>query len=227
MTTDGTITVEWPKADEIRAEYYAIVDVREISVIDIETHRIAQERLIALAMAEKRVNDRLGPIIQHAHRAHKELTELRSDLLRPIAQAKMLLTGKIVEYETEERRCAEEKAREFAARARVTEEERVLLDAIDAEQRGDKAVAEQILGEPVRVPTITVEAELAKVEGVSSRITWHAEVTDLFALIRYVAEHEEWISLLDANASALKDRCIAATATDSQSSASPHHLLKH
>jgi hypothetical protein len=42
-----------------------------------------------------------------------------------------------------------------------------------------------------------------KVSGIAGRTTWKAEVKDKGALVKYVAEHPEWLSLLDVNMQAL------------------------
>jgi hypothetical protein len=73
------------------------------------------------------------------------------------------------------------------------------MDAIEAEAEGDSAAAEAILAEPVSAPIVTVAPQVAKVDGVSSTTRWSAEVMDLMMLVRYVAAHPEWVSLLEAN----------------------------
>jgi colicin import membrane protein len=40
---------------------------------------------------------------------------------------------------------------------------------------------------------------VAEAEGMSSQTRWHADVVDLLALVRYVAQHPEWINLLEPN----------------------------
>ena len=44
---------------------------------------------------------------------------------------------------------------------------------------------------------IHVAPQVATVEGVSSMTRWSAEVTDLIELVKYVAAHPEWLSLLE------------------------------
>ena len=48
------------------------------------------------------------------------------------------------------------------------------------------------------MPIVHVAPAVAKVEGVATTTRWRAEVTDLHALVRYVAEHKEWIGLIEA-----------------------------
>ena len=57
--------------------------------------------------------------------------------------------------------------------------------------------------QPVIVPAVQVQPAVSTVAGVSKRTTWAAAVYDKLALIRYVAEHPEWVSLLDPNMPAL------------------------
>lgn len=121
--------------------------------------------------------------------------------------------------EADERRAAEEKrkADEAAAQAqRAVEEARkagdadgaelAALEAADAEETARRAALEQaaIKAEPIAPPAVVkVAPALASVAGVSTRTTWRAEVTDLLALVKYVAEHPEWLSLLKADETAL------------------------
>ena len=104
------------------------------------------------------------------------------------------------EEEERKRRDEERKRREEEeALRRKEEEERQLQAAILAEQEGNKDEAEAILAAPVSIPTVTVAPQVAKVEGVFTRTTWSAEVLDFGALVRYVAAHPEWESLLEPN----------------------------
>jgi hypothetical protein len=55
----------------------------------------------------------------------------------------------------------------------------------------------------VTPPVVQVATETPKVDGVSSRDLWSAEVTDLLMLVRYVAEFPEFIHLLKPNQTAI------------------------
>ena len=194
------IRIESPDGDGIKREYSALVArANTIIVTDVETHAVAKEGMKELKGATKKIHERLDPIVSTANGLHKSLTRLLADVLAPIDAAYRVLDGRAQDYESAERAKAEAKGRELQEQARKAEEERQLMDAIAAEESGDRKQAEAILAETPSVPVVTVTPALAKVSGESSRTNWKAEVFDKAALIKYVAAHAEWIGLLDAN----------------------------
>jgi colicin import membrane protein len=42
-----------------------------------------------------------------------------------------------------------------------------------------------------------------RLSGISSKSTWRAEIVDMAVFVRYVAEHPEWIHLVEVNSAAL------------------------
>lgn len=196
--------IEKPEAVDIQKAYQPVVSVAQgLSVVDQMSHGLALAQMKQLRSAEKKVRERLDPLIASANAAHKGLTKLRADLLRPIERAVSVLDGRCQEYERNEREKAFAEAARLQEEARKGEEERQIMDAIAAEEQGDKATAAAIMDEKPIVPVIVVAPALAKVEGVFTRANWRAEVHDKLALIRYVATHPEWVNLVDANESAL------------------------
>ena len=201
---ESNIVIARPDEAEIRNEYSPVVlQARGLEVSSKWGHEEAQLCLRGLRGAKARVKERLDPIISDAHKAHRGLTKLRGDLLKPLDEADRIVNGKIDTYEEEQARLADEIRRAAEAEARKLEEERRLMEAIEAEKDGDQAEAEAILEEPIETPTIQVQTETAKVDGVSQRTSWSAEVTDKAALIRYVASNPEWINLLEPSMPAL------------------------
>jgi len=197
-------TIEQPDRAEFAREHTGLVQRAEaFKVTNPTDHEDAQLIFRELKAAEKRVEDRLGPIIEAAHKAHKGLTSLRADILAPIKGAVQAVQRECIAFEDKQRRAAEEAQRIAQEAARKAEEERALADAIAAEQEGDKAGAEEILAAPIVAPVVQIAPAVAKVAGVSSRVTWGAEVVDLLALVKYVAAHPEWVGLIQANGPAL------------------------
>lgn len=192
------IRIESPDGDGIKKEYTPLVErVSAIIVRDEPTHRLALEGMRELKSGEKKIRERLDPIIDSAHRAHKGLTKLRADLLGPIDSAYRVLDGRAQDYERAERAKAEARARELAEQARKAEEERQLLDAIAAEEAGDTTAANAILAERPTVPVVVVQPAVATLPGTSLRTQYRAEVTDLLSLVKYVAINREWVQLLE------------------------------
>jgi hypothetical protein len=185
-------------------EFSPIVErARALVVTNVEEHGTALVVLGKLAAAEKRIKDIFEEPKKAAFSAHRAITGAESKLLGPISEAKALVAGKATVFEVEETRKAEEDLRRRQAEARKIEEERQLLDAIAADESGDKEGAAAILAAPTEVPVLSAAPNLATVAGIGSRTTWGARVSSLSALIKYVAEHPEWENLLEPNLPAL------------------------
>lgn len=198
-------TLETPDSDDLRSEGSVVVaEANGLVVTTKAEDEVAQSLWKACADAEKKVHERLDPIVKQANDTHKSLTGLRREILKPFAEGKAIISRKCGEYEREERRKADEKAKEIAEKERKAEEERQLLAAVQAEEEGEsEAEVEAIVDEPVVVPTVVVKPEVAKVAGVGRTTRWHAEVTDFKAMVKFVAENDEWLSLLKEDTSAL------------------------
>jgi hypothetical protein len=205
--------IEAPATAEAEQEQQVIItDAQALVVSSPASHEIALGMLKAIAGAEKKVKDLFAEPKRAAHAAHKAITQAEAKLLDPLGKARQIVTGKAVTFEADQRRKAEEEARRLAAEAKQREEEAALADAIDAEASGDTAAAEQIMETPIEAPVVTVAPQVAQVSGVSSRETWSAEVTDLAALVAYVASRPEWINLLLPNEQALNSLARAQRA---------------
>lgn len=95
-------------------------------------------------------------------------------------------------------------AGDVATAARLNEE---------AAQRIEQGAAEvETMQQTATLITAPVVAAPRKTSGVSTRKQWKAEITDKLALIRYVAEHPEYVDLLDANMPAINKIALALKA---------------
>jgi len=114
-----------------------------------------------------------------------------------------------------ERERLEREAREQADRVqrelqRAAESQR-LAAAVALETQGDRDGAERLIAAPLVVPVVSPApvfvprpvAPTPKVEGVSFRDAFHAEVYDLLALVKAVAAGQAPLALLHVNTTAL------------------------
>lgn len=192
------IQIQKPSPPALVAELSPLVKgAQAFKVLDVETNAIALQRLKALRDGEKKIADYFEPARKAADAAKKEILAARDGLIGPIAAARSIYDQKANTFEQEQRRIAEDEQRRLQEQARKEEEERQLLAAIEAEEGGNPQEASAILDEPVAAPVVMVAPQVARVEGVSSTTRWSAEVTDLLELVKYVAAHPEWISLLE------------------------------
>ena len=151
-----------------------------------------------------------SPIIEKAHAAHKEAIAQRTRLEAPLRQAETVLKGRVVAFLDQEAALRRvEEARLMAAQAQAEESRRV-AEAAALEQAGLHVEAEAVLTAPPP-PPVPVTLAPPQADGVSTREVWRAEVRDLAALVRAVAEGkvpaaavEPCLPFLNGQARALK-----------------------
>ncbi len=204
------IRIERPAPPAVVTELSPLVAAaRAFQVVDVESHAAALERVKALRAGEKRIEEYFEPARKAADQAKREILQARDGLIAPIVAARRIYDENAAGYEAAERKKAQDEQRRLQEQARREEEERQILAAIDAEERGETAEASAILQEPVSAPVVVVAPAIARVEGVSTRTTWSAEVHDLVALVQYVAAHPEWISFLEPSMANLNRLAVA------------------
>ena len=193
------IVIHTPSADG--SEYGPLVaQARVMEVFDKETHKAAQGVYAMLSAARKAVKSLWAEPKRAAHAAHKTITRREGEMDSPLMEAQSMLGARITGYEAEAERKAWLERLRLEALARAAEDERRLQQAVALEAEGASAEEVQAVLEDVApAPIIRVEPETARVEGVSTRTLRRAEVRDKMAVIRYVAEHPEFESLLDVN----------------------------
>ncbi len=157
-----------------------------------------------------------GETLKDIKSRQKKLDELKKSATRPIDEAKKAILALFADPE-QRLKSAEvhlkqalnaynariEEAR-LVEQARLRdlqrkEQERLLARAKKAEEQGnfDKAQDLQDRVEFMPVPIVVMDTE--KVKGISTRTTWHAEVTDLGKLVQAVASGTWPLSLVEPN----------------------------
>ena len=200
----SNIVLVTPDETAVRGEIAPVVIMaRDLAVTDVPSHESALSVIADITRAERKVVELFAEPKKAAHAAHKAITAAEGKLLNPLTEAKRLVNGKCSAYEAEQRRIAAEEARRLEAIAREAEETRRLNEAVALEDAGDVEDAEAVLNEAPAPVVVHVAPAVATVEGVSTRTTWKAEVTDKAALVAYVTAHPEWLHLLDPNMPAL------------------------
>ena len=128
------------------------------------------------------------------------------DLYRPTVESldysEKTLKSKLMAYDEEQQAIQRQRQAEAEAEA---ERQRTLLaeQAQQAEQNGDTIMADALLETACIMVAPVVIKDVPKVVGVSTRVTWKAELTDKLALVKFIAENPQFIDMLDANQSAL------------------------
>lgn len=197
-------------ADAVDAMY----DLALVYVVDSnEAAESAASELSSLKTLQKHLTDDQEAISKRFHGLHKKSLDVYRPLHTKLGQAETKFKGHIVNWQEVERRRLAEEARiererveaeqrrlreEAEARAREAEElarlQRTAEDTGDVETAD--ALAEQVSQLEEAAQEAKVEAEtiptpiakpLPKLNGVTARENWSAEVTDLMTLVRAVA----------------------------------------
>lgn len=215
-------------------------DAQAVQIKDAATFQLAADWLKRIKAYLQRVAEVFDPIDAAQIAARKTTIAQRTRLEAHAKAAERVIKDRMAAFEREQdriRREAEEKARQERARLEAEEKARVeaerqrlrkeadekrLQEALAAEQRGDTQAAEKLLEAPVVVPTVAPRpvfvppapaVAVPKVEGVSFRDEWSAEVFDLLALVQAVAAGTQPLHLVKADQVALN--AIARSLRDS------------
>jgi hypothetical protein len=190
----------------------------------------AAEMLRAIKVYLRRVSDVFDPICDAAFKAHKTACAQRDGMKRHAVEAETAIKGRMATWEQEQERLRREAeaaaqrererleaealavAQAEQKRLRDEAQEKILREALEHEAAGDTEAATFLLEEPVYVPVVTPApvftppvrvAAPPRVDGVSFRDTYRAEVTDLMALVQAVAKGQAPLTLLKADETAL------------------------
>lgn len=176
---------------------------KSIAITDALTYASACEFLKGIKGLRAEIAETFEPHIRRAHEAHKALLKEKSDAEAPLADAERIVKAALVTYDQVQERARREEQTRIQAELRRQEEERRLNEAIALEDAGEAAEADAVLAAPVDVPAVAVAPATPKVSGISYRETWGAEVTDLAALVKFVAANPQFAGLLTPNMPAL------------------------
>ncbi len=176
-----TLTAELPVDQTPHVtEQLELAERARAFVVTRQTKLDAEDLILALNDAEKRVREVLDPICDQAFKAHKTATSKRAELIKPIEDARKYLRIECgrVQRQLEEEAAAEarRKAEELAAadRARLQAEAEALADtdveaAMDVLEQADEVVA---------APVSTVRVAPAVASGLTYRDNWIPQWVD-------------------------------------------------
>ncbi len=152
----------------------------------------------------KELDNTFDPIIDKAHKAHKEALEQKARHAKPLTDAKFIATQKCKAYEDAQEMIRQCQQREAEEAARKREEEERLSEAVAADEAG--AAPEEvaaIIETPLPVAPVRVAPTFERVKGVTRDRPFSAQVTAKLLLVRYVAENPQYLNLLEPNMPAL------------------------
>lgn len=170
--------------------------------------------LVGVKKLIKKVGEAFDPVVEAAHKSWKVAVAQRKEQLDPLEQAERIVKSRGVEFLVEQERIRAEEERKARAEAEAAERKRkaeLEAQAQRHEANGNIAKAEERreMAEQVFVAPRPVVAGAIKAEGQSLKEVWSAEVVDLAALVKAVAEGRAPITLVMADQTALNKQAKA------------------
>lgn len=206
------IVIREPDTQAVTAEISSLsLASRALLIETVEQHAEAQRVLLNVTRCERGIRDLFKEAKENAHKLDKSVREAEEKLLAPILTIRREIGGKCAAFVTKQRLEAQEEERARQAALKQKTDDDALRTAEVLEKKGAVAEASRVIEEAVStpVPRINVTPTVARVQGVSSREVWRAELVDLPQLIVHVAHVLEseaddgtkamWASLLLPN----------------------------
>ncbi len=183
------------------------VDIRELFTLQVrqrfDTTINAGDDLKAVKALAKQIENKRTSITKPLNQALREVNALFRPAKNWLKDAEGLIKYKLSKFQREQDRIA----RELQAKAdEEARKERIRLEK--------KAADAELVKEPERAEVLREQAEIheapvivstaPKLEGIATRKTWKAEVTDKLLFVKHVAEkRNDLLGLIEINQSAL------------------------
>ena len=178
--------------------------VLTLEVTNNADYEIAGTLLKAIKGARKQVKEAFGPVVKKAHEAWKAAKALENSVDGPLVAAENTIKPKIAAYATKIEREAQAAQRAADEEARQAAETERIAQAAAYEKAGEAEAATAVLAAPiVPVSALAQKAPAAPVAGVHTRDKYSAEVYDVKALCKAVADGTAALSLVKPNQMAL------------------------
>lgn len=211
----GNLAEKLPEENELESRALTIYEeVMTLKVVDQPTYTRAGELAKALKDMKNQITTFFAPMKQSTHAAWKAVCGREYEALAPVSEADILIRKNMTAFLDEQERIRKEeqrKAEEAAAEAARKEQERLLAQAVKADDKGKTDKAEEILeraeavyAEPVFVPP-TVDKTVALDNGSVTRKTdLQITVVDLKLLCAEIAAGRVPATVIEAKPGALK-----------------------
>lgn len=175
---------------------YAVIktgDEFEAAALDLQSIKGAQKAL------EAKRTSAVGPL----NGVVKTINEWFRKPTDVLAEAERVIKTGMIGFQNEQERIRREQEAKAAEQLRK-EREKLEAQAAKAAAAGKTEKAAALEATAAALPTtVEIAVTAPKVAGIAGRSTWQAAVKDKAAFIKYVAEHPEWLHLIDINMVAL------------------------
>ncbi len=199
MTTEIAIITPEERAESEREGAQLVAHAKSLTITTPEKYQEAATWLRELLLPLKRkITETFRPRIRQADALHKGLVADERHFLAPVEEAERIVKSGLEQWDRAERERLRAEQERAAAAAR---EEAQAAAFMAAEARGDEAAMPAIAAAPAASVAVFTPppAPAPKAEGVSYRITWTAEVTNLAALVQAVAAGQAPLKVLQAD----------------------------
>lgn len=212
--TKNLVVLEVKRPDDalFRQSTYLLDLAEDYEITTAELAEAAGHDLKAVKALAKQIEEKRTAITGPINKALREVNALFKPAKEWLGQAEQLLKAKLLEFQTEQERIAQELQAEADALAKK-EREKLERRAAKAKAKGktEKAEALSQVAETTTAPVIKSAAP--KLAGIATRETWKAEVVDELALVKHIVEERRDLmrlvkidqALLNAEARHLKD----------------------
>ncbi len=219
------------EVQRVSQEVVPIADQAKLILVkDQVTLAKANDFFLVIRQMRKRIGDVFDPIIEAAKEAKRKADATRAEAVRqkekieePLLRAESWLNGQIGDYKRDQDRirlAEEARLREIAIKEemerRKKEEEQKMTEAAALEAAGAQEEAEQVMAEAIQAKEepITIKTPIAPtpkvdLQGMTERVTWHAEVFDIKALCRAIGEGAVSPTFIDPNMPNLNRQAIS------------------
>jgi hypothetical protein len=192
MTTQMVnVSIPTPDTTPLREAELALAWAAKLSIASTDDYALAAVEIKSVKRQHKELDALRKSIVKPLDEARARIQTLFKPALNYLDKAETIIEGKMLAYQTEQRWAAEEAARTEAERLRTEQEALATM----AEQCGDPETAEDLRGQHVHVP---VAAPVAA-EGTRPVTRWTAELTDIIALCKAVADGAAPAELVQLN----------------------------
>ena len=200
-----SIAIPRPDPSLIRSstEFLATAKLSYAEIGTPEQCEAAGEDLKLIKARQKQLEEARTKITKPLLEAQRALNALFKAPMETLAEAERLIKQALIAYQEAEERKRQLLEAEAAMELR-RQRERLETQAAEAQAKGEPEKARALQSAAAAMPERMQLAPTApKVSGVAARATWRAEVIDKLAFVRYVAEHAEWLNLVEPNLQAL------------------------
>lgn len=199
-----------------------LIIMRDFKIDSPMMYAQAGEELKGIKGKQKALDEDRKSITKPLDEVKKSIMAKYEEPTRILNEAEAVLKGSMLAYSNEQERqrrleqakldeaARVERERLAAEAAQREAEAKAAFDAgnaVEAERIASEAAALQATASMTTAPVVAQSVE--KVSGISTRTNWKAEVTDMLALVKFVAANPHMIDLLQVNTTTLNQHAKA------------------